>query len=58
LDDKLIDLGTNRYTINPQFGIVHNRGKCWNPPSALSYGGISYQLRFAKPSYHRFAGIL
>jgi hypothetical protein len=25
--DKLINLGTNRYTITPQFGVVHNRGK-------------------------------
>ena len=27
LDDKLLNLGTNRYTIQPQLGIVHNRGK-------------------------------
>jgi hypothetical protein len=25
--DKLINLGTNRYTISPQLGVVHNRGK-------------------------------
>jgi hypothetical protein len=25
--DKLINLGTNRYTFTPQFGVVHNRGK-------------------------------
>jgi hypothetical protein len=27
MDDKLINLGTNRYTFRPQFGVVHNRGK-------------------------------
>jgi hypothetical protein len=27
LDDKLINLGTNRFTIRPQLGVVHNRGK-------------------------------
>ena len=26
-DDKLINLGTNRYTFRPQLGVVHNRGK-------------------------------
>lgn len=26
-DDKLINLGTNRFTFRPQFGVVHNRGK-------------------------------
>jgi hypothetical protein len=26
-DDKLINLGTNRFTIRPQLGVVHNRGK-------------------------------
>ena len=26
-DDKLINLGTNRFTIRPQLGMVHNRGK-------------------------------
>jgi len=26
-NDKLINLGTNHYTITPQFGVVHNRGK-------------------------------
>ncbi|UCE87572.1 MAG: transporter [Deltaproteobacteria bacterium] len=26
-DDKLINLGTNRFTIRPQLGLVHNRGK-------------------------------
>ena len=26
-DGKLINLGTNRYTFRPQFGVVHNRGK-------------------------------
>jgi hypothetical protein len=25
--DKLINLGANRYTFTPQFGVVHNRGK-------------------------------
>jgi hypothetical protein len=27
LDDKLINLGTNRYTFRPQIGVVHTRGK-------------------------------
>lgn len=27
LEDKLINLGTNRFTFRPQAGIVHNRGK-------------------------------
>lgn len=27
LEDKLINLGTHRYTITPQLGVVHNRGK-------------------------------
>ena len=26
-DDKLINLGSNRYTFTPQFGWVHNQGK-------------------------------
>lgn len=26
-DDKLINLGANRYTFTPQFGVVHTRGK-------------------------------
>lgn len=26
-EDKLINLGTNRYTFTPQFGVVHTRGK-------------------------------
>jgi len=26
MDDKLINLGTNRYTFRPQLGVVHNRG--------------------------------
>jgi hypothetical protein len=26
MDDKLINLGTNRFTIRPQLGVVHNRG--------------------------------
>lgn len=26
LEDKLINLGSNRYTFTPQFGVVHNRG--------------------------------
>jgi hypothetical protein len=26
-EDRLINLGTNRYTFTPQFGIVHTRGK-------------------------------
>jgi hypothetical protein len=35
LDDKLINLGTNRYTISPQFGVVHNRGK-WSGELSVS----------------------
>ena len=27
MDDKLINLGTNRFTFRPQLGVVHNRGK-------------------------------
>jgi hypothetical protein len=27
MEDKLINLGTNRFTFTPQFGVVHNRGK-------------------------------
>ena len=27
MDDKLINLGTNRFTFRPQFGVLHNRGK-------------------------------
>lgn len=27
MNDKLINLGTNRYSFRPQFGVVHNRGK-------------------------------
>jgi hypothetical protein len=27
MDDKLINLGTNRYTFRPQLGVLHNRGK-------------------------------
>lgn len=27
IDDKLINLGSNRYTFTPQFGVVHTRGK-------------------------------
>ncbi len=27
MDDKLINLGTNRFTFRPQFGVVHTRGK-------------------------------
>ncbi len=27
MDDKLINLGTNRFTFRPQLGMVHNRGK-------------------------------
>lgn len=27
MDDKLINLGTNRFTFRPQFGAVHTRGK-------------------------------
>jgi len=26
MDDKLINLGTNRFTFRPQFGVVHSRG--------------------------------
>jgi hypothetical protein len=27
MDDKLINLGTNRFTIRPQLGVLHDRGK-------------------------------
>jgi hypothetical protein len=27
MDDKLINLGTNRYTFRPQLGVIHTRGK-------------------------------
>jgi hypothetical protein len=27
MEDKLINLGSNRYTIRPQFGVTHTRGK-------------------------------
>ena len=27
MNDKLFNLGTNRFTFRPQFGVVHNRGK-------------------------------
>ncbi|MCF6311155.1 MAG: transporter [Verrucomicrobiales bacterium] len=27
LSDKLLNLGSNRFTIRPQFGVLHNRGK-------------------------------
>ena len=27
MDDKLINLGTNRFTFRPQFGVMHTRGK-------------------------------
>ena len=27
MEDKLINLGNNRFTFRPQFGVVHNRGK-------------------------------
>ena len=27
-DDKMINLGDNRFTFRPQIGVVHNRGKC------------------------------
>jgi hypothetical protein len=27
MEDKLINLGTNRYSFTPQLGVVHNRGK-------------------------------
>ena len=27
MDDKLINLGTNRYTLRPQLGVIHSRGK-------------------------------
>ncbi len=27
MEDKLINLGTNRFTFRPQFGVVHTRGK-------------------------------
>jgi hypothetical protein len=27
MDEKLINLGTNRFTFRPQLGVVHNRGK-------------------------------
>ena len=28
MDDKLINLGTNRFTFRPQIGVTHKRGKC------------------------------
>lgn len=34
-DDKLINIGSNRYTFRPQIGIVHNRGK-WSYETTLS----------------------
>ncbi len=34
-DDKLINLGSNRYTLTPQFGVVHNRGK-WSTELSAS----------------------
>jgi hypothetical protein len=34
-DDKLINLGSNRYTVSPQFGVVHNRGK-WSTELSAS----------------------
>ena len=34
-DDKLINLGTNRFIITPQFGVVHNRGK-WSAEVSTS----------------------
>jgi hypothetical protein len=34
-NDKLINLGSNRYTITPQFGVVHNRGK-WSTEFSAS----------------------
>ena len=27
MEDKLINLGTNRYTFRPQVGVIHKRGK-------------------------------
>ena len=27
MEDKLINLGNNRFTFRPQFGVLHNRGK-------------------------------
>jgi hypothetical protein len=34
-NDKLINLGTHRYTISPQFGVVHNHGK-WSAEFSTS----------------------
>jgi len=34
-EDKLINLGSNRYTFTPQFGVVHNRGK-WSAEVSTS----------------------
>jgi hypothetical protein len=35
LDDKLLNLGTNRFTFRPQVGVVHNRGK-WSLETTAS----------------------
>lgn len=50
--DKLINLGTNRYTFRPQLGVVHNRGK-WSAELTTSawiftdndsfYGGSQWE---------------
>ena len=34
-EDKLINLGSNRYTFTPQFGVVHNRGN-WSTELSTS----------------------
>jgi hypothetical protein len=36
MTDKLINLGTNRFTFRPQFGVVHNRGK-WSMELTASF---------------------
>jgi hypothetical protein len=35
IDDKLLNLGSNRFTFRPQLGVVHNRGK-WSIESTFA----------------------
>ena len=35
MDDKLINLGTNRFTFRPQFGVIHTRGKWSTETTAI-----------------------
>ena len=37
LEDKLLNLGSNRFTFRPQFGVVHNRGKLAMEVTAASW---------------------